>query len=361
MTVQRFDIAVIKSHIDEDGFLYDTPIVGRVGVQEYIKADGTIRRELRLPEEVFNEDSLQSFVGKPITSNHPSAGKVTSKDAHRLSIGAMLNAGIQDGDNVIVPIVIHSPTAIGDKRELSLGYECKLDETAGVHPKYGTYDAIQRAIKIQHLSVVKKGRAGVARLNFDSNEILDDDAVEVLKLTKEQYNMPKIVLDSGIEYEAPAEVVAELTKLRSDVSTAKVQLEAIPQIKTDMQKTIDELQAKVDGIDDAVTKAKEAGRLDALNRLTLEAKATALKVDCKDKTDREIKEAVIKSVRKDADLADKSDVYVDAAFDMAIEFAPDANMASQREAVHSKTDSVVTTGKSAYQAHMDSLANKGDK
>jgi len=357
MNVNRYDFAQFTATKTDEGFLIDSPVIGRIGIQEYINVDGSIRKELRLPEEVFNQASMDSAKGKPISLDHKEK-VVTSKNANRVTIGTVLSASKQDGDNLRTDIVIHSPDAIGARRELSLGYTCTLDDTSGEHPTYGHYDAIQRDIRINHLSVVSRGRAGVARLNMDSNEVLEDLFIN----TKEQHTMTvKVKLDNGIEYDVVPEVSAELSKLRADALDAAKKLEAIPAIKTELQTKIDELQAKVDGIDDAVTKAKEAGRVDALNRLTLEAKATALKVDHKDKSDREIKEAVIKAVRKDADLVGRSDIYVDAAFDMAIEFAPDAAMASQRESVNTKTDAAVTTGKSAYQAHMDSLANKGDK
>lgn len=355
MTVQRYDYTALKSHIDSDGFLHDSPIIGRVGVQEYINADGSTRKELRLPEEVFDQLSMDSAKGKPISIDHKEK-LVTSKNANRVTIGTVLSVSRQDGDNLVTDIVIHSPDAIGARRELSLGYTCDLEEIKGTHPVFGNYDAIQRGIKVNHLSVVSRGRAGVARLNMDSNEEVLDESQPKPKETKMTV---KTKLDSGIEYEVCPEVSAELVKLRSDASENTAKLDSVVAEKTQLQSKIDELQAKVDGIDDAVAQAKSAGRTDALNRLSLEAKATTFKVDFADKSDREIKESVIKSLRKDADLTDKSDVYVDAAFDMAVELSGDTNMAAQRAAVNTKTDSIAPTGKSAYQAHMDSLgANK---
>ncbi len=355
MSVIRYDFASFQATKTDEGFIVDTPIVARVGIQEYRNDDGSIRRELRLPDEVFNADSLASMKGKPISIDHKDR-TVTAKNANRVSIGAVLDSGFQDGDNVRTQIVIHSPDAIGDRRELSLGYSCKLDEESGTHPIYGQYDAIQREIRINHLSVVKKGRAGVARLNMDSNEVLDDEDLTLNQ--KEQHTMTvKVKLDNGIEYDAAPEVAAELTKLRADALDSAKKLDSIPQL----QATIDGLQAKVDGIDELVKAAKESGRLDAANRLALEANAAKFKIDHAGKTDREVKEAVIKAVRKDSDLSGKSDVYVDAAFDMALEIAPDLNMADQREKTQTKTDSVQTTGKTAYQKHMEELANKGTK
>ena len=325
MNVTRYDYSDFQATKTDEGFLVDSPIVARVGIQEYRRADGKIQRELRLPEEVFHADALASMRGKAITVDHPASGRVDAKSAHRVTIGTILSAGTQDGNNVRTDITIHSPDAIGDRRELSLGYSAHLDETPGEHPVFGRYDAIQRNIRINHLSVVKKGRAGpVARLNMDSDE-------DPFFNQQEQQTMTVKVKLDGLEYDAAPEVSRELDKLRVDVSDAKTKLDAAIAAK-------DVLQAKVDAQADALAAAKEQGRIDALNRLTLEATATKFKVDAKDKTDREVKELVIKSVRKDADLSDKSDVYVDAAFDMAVEVAPAQNMASQRAAVNTRTD-----------------------
>lgn len=346
-TVQRYDFVQFAATKTDEGFLVDSPIVARVGIQEYMKADGTMRRELRLPDEVFKEDALASMYGKPITVDHPKSGKVTSKDANRVTVGTMLSKGRQDGDHVRTDIVIHSPDAIGDRRELSLGYVAVLDETPGEWNGQ-KYDAIQRDIKVNHLSVVKKGRAGVARLNLDS---MDE---EFINQQEQQTMTVKVKLDNGLEYDAAPEVSAELAKLRKDAAEVATQLKAIPEITAER----DKLQAKVDGFDAELEKAKEQGRVDAMARMKLEEVAKAFKVDAKDKTDRQIKEEVIKATRKDADLTDKSEAYIDAAFDIASEKSGDAAIADQRQkALHRNDGGAPKTAKSAYQEYMDSLSN----
>lgn len=344
-TVHRTDQGTFQATRTDEGFLVDTPVVARIGIQEYRRADGTIRREYRPPEEVFAPEALSSLRGKPITLDH-AIPRVTSKDVHRVMIGTMLSEGRADGNHVVTDITIHSPDSIGDRRELSLGYTAVLDETPGEHPVFGKYDAIQRNIRVNHLSVVKKGRAGVARLNLDGDEDFSTQ--------QEQQTMTtvKVKLDNGIEYDAAPEVSVELNKLRADAAEFRTKLDAT-------QAKADTLQAKVDAHEDALKSEREKGRADALARIALETTATKLKVDHVGKTDREVKEAVIKAVRKDADLTGKSDVYIDAAFDMAVEVAPEKNMASQREAVHTKTDGGgVKTSNDSYRAYMDSLQNK---
>lgn len=353
--VQRYDYSDFKATKTDEGFLVDSPIVARIGIQEYMRADGTIRRELRLPEEVFNADSLASMRGKPITVDHPGSGKVTSKDAHRVTVGTILAEGKQDGDNVRTDITIHSPDAIGDRRELSLGYTAILDETPGEWNGQH-YDAIQRTIRVNHLSVVKRGRAGVARLNMDSQEvIISDESNDFINQQEQQtMSMVKIKLDSGLEYDAAPEVSAELNKLRADAQGVAEQLKAIPKLEAER----DTLKAKCDAMPEELAKAKDAGKAEALARIQLETIAGKFKVDCKDKTDRQIKEAVILSVRKDAVLADKSEVYIDAAYDMAVEVAPDSAMAKQRQdALTNDNSKKPVNSHDAHQNYLDALAN----
>lgn len=347
-TVTRYDYSEFQAKRTDEGFLIDTPVVARIGIQEYRRADGTIRREFRPPEEVFHADALTSLRGKPITVDHPASGRVTAKDAHRVVVGTMLTEGRQDGDHVRADITIHSPDAIGDRRELSLGYTAIVDETPGEHPVFGKYDAIQRNIRVNHLSVVKKGRAGVARLNLDSDE-------EDFSTQQEQQpmNVIKVKLDSGLEYDAAPEVSVELNKLRADATDAKNKLDTVIAER-------DTLQAKVDGLGSQLQTAREQGRAEALARIALEQTATKFKIDHAGKTDRQVKEAVILAVRKDAALADKSDVYIDAAFDMAVEVAPEKAIAGQRQAVHTHNDAAAApkTSRDAEKAYMDSLVNK---
>lgn len=362
MLLQRFDYSELTAKIDDDGFLHDSPVVGRIGIQEYRNTDGSIRRELRLPEEVFNADSLASFEGKPITVDHPKGGRVTSKNATKLIVGTMLKSGNQDGDTVRAPIVIHAPESIGARRQLSLGYTCNLDMTAGEWNGQ-RYDAIQRNIRINHLSVVQSARAGaIARLNIDGNESPEDAAPS---LTKEQQTMTvKVKLDNGLEYDAAPEVSRELDVLRGDAKAAAQKVDALNADLSKKQAEIDTLQAKVDSIDKLVTDAKAEGAQAAKTRLNLETVAAGFKVDCKDKSDREVKELVIKSVRGDADLSEKSDAYVDAMFDIARESKSDEAMANQRKAVNgdaNDTQQVKTDSKSAHQKYMERLVTKETK
>ena len=54
-----------------EGFLKGRAIVTSGGVFTYKRADGSLQRELRLPEEVFALATLESLKLKPVTLNHP--------------------------------------------------------------------------------------------------------------------------------------------------------------------------------------------------------------------------------------------------------------------------------------------------
>lgn len=167
--VQRFDsLPLDATYFTDEGYLVDHPIVTSVGIFVYHNPDGSERRELRLPEEVFAEKSLASYKGKPIIVTHD-AGYVDTDNVKEESIGTILSEGYRDGDDVRAEIIIHDTDSLKKykMRELSCGYNLRLDETPGVWEGQ-PYDAIQRDIEINHLALVDKARAGEqARLNID--------------------------------------------------------------------------------------------------------------------------------------------------------------------------------------------------
>lgn len=173
--VIRLDsIPLDSTYYTEEGYLIDIPIVTTCGVFEYKNEDGSIRKELRLPEDVFSESSLASYEGKPIIVTH-NAGAVNKDNVAREQIGTIISKGMRDGNNVRAKIVIHNTDQMlkSGLRELSLGYSLETDDTPGVWNGQ-PYDCIQRNIEINHLALVKEARAGdSARLNIDGKDDLE--------------------------------------------------------------------------------------------------------------------------------------------------------------------------------------------
>ena len=105
--VLRLDsIPLVKATYTPEGYLEDTPILTSTGIFEYTNPDGSIRRELRLPEEVFKPESLASYCGKPICITHD-AGLITKDNVHENAVGTILSEGFRDGASVRAKIIIH--------------------------------------------------------------------------------------------------------------------------------------------------------------------------------------------------------------------------------------------------------------
>ena len=154
-------------------------------------------------------------------------------------------------------------------------------------------------------------------------------------------NQKTVTLD-GIDYATPPEVAVALDKAnaRADAAEEKVKSEA-----SSAQTKIDAIQAKLDAAEEKLTASEKRSDDDAINtrvraRVDLESKAReVLKGDddaianLAEMKDGEIKRAVIAKVSPDAKLDEKSDAYIDARFDVAVE-AEDTRkdaMADQRK------------------------------
>ena len=326
MCKTRYDSVKFKATIDENGFLVDTPVVARLGVQVYYMDDGRTVREFRPAEEVFKDESLASYQGKPMTLDHVF---VNSENAKEVVVGSVTGKAEPLGSSVVAPIVVYDNKAIqeamaGNAKELSVGYSAILDETPGWgDPITGEYilksdadeqfdapegwqefDAIQRNIKVNHLAMVYRGRAGIAKLNMDGeqeNPYTTD--VDINKEDKQEMTV-KIKLDGAQEFEVAPEVASHIEALNAKADTAIAERDA--------------LKAKVDAmpaeIEAAVAKAKaDADALAALVAVAAEAGVKADGLDAKG-----IKVAYVKEI-SGLDVAEKSDAYIDAAFDIAKE------------------------------------------
>lgn len=167
----RTDSVPVDEHYSTEGYFYDNPILTRTGIFKYTLEDGSERRELRRPEDVFDPESLASYEGKPIIITHDA--RVIDKDNARLErVGTILTPGQQDGENVRAKIVIDDPDAVkaSGLRELSVGY---YQDLIMEHGEWNgePYDAIQTHIRVNHLALVAVARAGDdARLNMDSQD-----------------------------------------------------------------------------------------------------------------------------------------------------------------------------------------------
>lgn len=207
-----------------DGYVVASALAARSGVQLYLGsevgiADKAVVKVYRPAEEVFSKDSLSTYAHKPMTNDHPSEA-VSSKNWKDLAVGLVGDEVARDGEFVRIPLVLMDAAAIADldagKKELSAGYVCDLSIEAGITPDGEAYDAVQRNIKINHVALVKAGRAG-SKARIGDSAIWG--AIPVTQPFKDERNDPmtKIILVDGLQVETTDAGAAAIEKLQKQL------------------------------------------------------------------------------------------------------------------------------------------------
>lgn len=287
-TVSRYDYGqVTKSETTDEGYLRVWCKAARVGTQLYTRGDGAQVREYRPEEEVAKPESLASFGMKAVTMGHPPV----LLDSGNTKVHQIGHAGSQVRFNdgfVEVALLITDKSAIdriqrGDAQEVSAGYRVDFDPTPGVTPQGESYDGVQRNIRVNHIAVVPKGRAGRdVRLILDSCDRNDAIAWTETPSNSPVISMARITLD-GLDLELPAETAGAVQSFVKEAERAKV----------DLQSKLDSQEEQIQAV---VTENEETlGRLDAaLERIEELEKQIADSAEAADQRDdaAEINEAV---------------------------------------------------------------------
>ena len=187
-----------KFEITSQGFLVVDANLTRAGVFDYHDEGGKLVRELRSPEEVFKQESLDSLKFAPLTKFHPKE-MVDTKNVKGVQVGSIGENIVRKGDFVSGKVVINDKKEIdeilgkwdrGENVELSMGYDAEVVDVAGEHHKDGNYDKMQTNIVYNHGSIVAKGRAGSqVRLIMDAEDeasaFLDAEEIDGEHLKKQ--------------------------------------------------------------------------------------------------------------------------------------------------------------------------------
>lgn len=277
--VSRFDYGqVTKSEKTDEGYLKVWCKAARVGTQRYTRGDGTQVVEYRPEEEVSNPESLASFGMKAVTLNHPKV-LLDSKTTKLHQVGhAGSHVRFSDGF-VEVALIVTDQDAIdaiqrGDAQEVSAGYRVDYENIPGVTPEGESYDGIQRNIKVNHIALVSRGRAGrEARLLLDSCDRNDAVADIEKPSNSPATSMARINLD-GLEIELSADAAGAVQSFVKETGRAQAEL----QQKLDSQEAIiqtattetSQLQERADAA---------AGRITELEQQLAEAVAATEKRD----------------------------------------------------------------------------------
>jgi uncharacterized protein len=373
--VARFDRGQVKgdAFITDEGYIKANAIVTRTGVFLYKNPDGTIRKELRHPDEVFKTDSLDSMKMIPVTNGHPQERLVSAENAKRLAIGYTGETITQDGEFVLSNLMITDLASIKDvternRRELSLGY------TVDLIPEEGSYDGQpynfrQTNIKYNHLSIVDNARAGsearIALDSFDAEEILIEEADMAKRKVK--IDDDEILMEDNVANQVEqllarvANLEAERSRIAEERDRLSAELSSIKNGDVDLEEEEDEGEEKEEkevgymskenpyathetpvkapngervpmkpqdkekrendkynNMDAAFIRSlvRERVKLQKVAESVLDSKALA-RID--DMSDLEIKKEVIKARQKNANLDGKTAVYIQARFDALLE------------------------------------------
>ena len=232
--VNRFDLSAgsLGERTTSAGGLVARAKLTRVGVFPYAMPDGTVRRELRHPDEVFHPDSLATFPHATVTVGHP--GRVDPSNWKKHTVGHVADAK-REGDFVGGEIHVQHGEAIEDAKdeklsELSCGYSCDIDDTPGTY-KGQPYDVAQKNIRINHVGM---GPAGWGRMGPDVKLHLDSGCAVGGLTEADRYVSPMPDKD----------LAAALAKAEKDATDAASKLAAATKLVQDAKDETAKLAAQ---------------------------------------------------------------------------------------------------------------------
>jgi len=288
-SVSRYDFAPITgSETTEEGYLRVWCRAARTGTQLYRRADGSQVREYRPPEEVSNPDSLTTFGMKPATWGHPPV-LLDSANTKQYQIGYSGSQVRYNDGFVEVALVVTDQDAIEkikrkDATEVSAGYKVDFDPTPGLTPEGEEYAGVQRNIRVNHIAIVPRGRAGPeVRLLMDRMDSADavsfdpewirENGSALQPCQPASPVMASVKLD-GLEIDLPAEAATAVQSFARDMGR---QLQAVTAERDELNSKLDSLQNDYDSI--AYEKEAAEGRADALEERLAELDSSAPRLD----------------------------------------------------------------------------------
>jgi hypothetical protein len=288
-SVSRYDFAPITgSETTEEGYLRVWCRAARTGTQLYRRADGSQVREYRPPEEVSNPDSLTTFGMKPATWGHPPV-LLDSANTKQFQIGYSGSQVRYNDGFVEVALVVTDQDAIEkikrkDATEVSAGYKVDFDPTPGLTPEGEEYAGVQRNIRVNHIAIVPRGRAGPeVRLLMDRMDAADAvsfdpewirDSGSALQPCQPASPVMATVKLDGLEIDLPAEAATAVQSFARDMGR---QLKAVTDERDELSSKLDALQADLDSV--SFEKETAEGRADALEERLAEIDAGASRID----------------------------------------------------------------------------------
>lgn len=332
---RRIDLAtepMAKPELQENGWLRCEAVLTKTGIFRYRNADGTERRELRLPDEVFHPESVASFHLVPVTDDHPDVGWLDAQNARQYQCGSA-DMPRQDRDKMRAKLLITDAGLVakimnGNKAQISNGYFADLEMRSGEY-EGEAFDAIQRNIRGNHVAVVDEARAGPeARIKLDAADAIMVRSSHGADPVPEPQRAAhvKIRIDE-VEFEAPDQTVQafqrKLDKTREKLAERDAKVEQLTAENGALQGKADALEKEVAKVREAYKAATDPKRLDALAQARADLIAQAREVlgdefKADGKSDTAIKAEVVQTLSPGLKLDGKDAGYIVAAYDALI-------------------------------------------
>lgn len=326
-TAVRLD-GVTRRTDDGTGYLDARAFLTKPGVYPYYDTKtGKIRRELRSDEEVFHPDSIASARNRPFTNNHPPV-MLNAKNTRQHQAGYFYGAVEKVDQYLSSSLLITDEQTIADydagKREVSMGYRCKLDERPGRHPVYGEYDVAQTMIRYNHGSLVKRGRMGPdCAVRADSLDLPDEgerfDAYELPEEPQQRKDrkmgsirMDDVTLEADDATAAAVNVYVQ--GLKSKYDTLKTQFDTVDGQREQLQTNVNELKQKVEDFEKVDHKAAAKEWADVTTKANGYLPKDFKMDEAKSPVD--VMRAALTAAYPNQDLTGKSDDHIRGRFDM---------------------------------------------
>lgn len=282
--------AIKQWTITPEGYLQIDIPIARPGVLVYDRkrGDAFTAKEYRSADELFNQDSMNTLVGKPVTVSHPRSGLVTAKNYRSVAAG-VVTAVMRRGDELFARALVQDEKSIRliqqDKtlRGASAGYQCdEKPKVTGWSPDGQEYDTEQRGINYNHLSIVRNPRVKTAKFNLDGEDMeLDEALAKINELEAEKQTL-----------------TSDLSKTRGDLIKANTRLV---------------------NMDSASNEAYERGVNDGRQEHQLKEAAKRLNINTDSLGDINlVKQAIIKKAHPEVNMDGWSDEQTDVALSMAL-------------------------------------------
>jgi uncharacterized protein len=318
----------------KEGYLAVRARSARTGVYQYSgrQVDPENRHGLRdaatvnvLRDEgtVFDKRAAQSFIGKPITVDHP-AEAVTSANWKDHSRGAIMGA-LRDGDYLAFDLLLMDKTAIDDveagKRELSNGYAAELEFGDFTAPD-GTKCPVRQSqiTDGNHIAIVDAGRAGPeCRISDGGNvSFAVCDAATLILDTREREPAMKIKIgDSEVDATNGEAVRIAVDALNAKLADAQAQVGTLTadlaSAKAAVETKDGELAVINAKLKDATDPAKQAARDAARARVIVGAQMLKPGITVDARPDADIRKEAVEASIGDA-AKDMSDAAIEGAF-----------------------------------------------